>query len=248
MSGLFSGLTTDGLEETQDRLGGYQPFDSDIYTGLIKAAYAGQSAGGAKSVSLIVDFNGKEYRETVYITNRKGENFFYNKNDTTKKVPLPGFTTIDNICLVTTGAPLSEQPTEEKTIKVYDPEARAELPKAVQMLVDLIGKEVSLGILRSLENKNEKNANNEYVPTADTRETNYIDVVFHTPTKMTVVEARNNAEAPAFWDAWSDRNKGNTKDNREIKDGQGGKSGRPGSNNSGPPQSGEKTERKSLFG
>ena len=154
---LFGNLKSDGLEETQDRLGGFSPFDTDIYTGKIKMAYAGQSDGGAKNVSLVVDFNGKEYRETIYITNKKGENFFLNKDDKTKKVPLPGFTIIDDICLVTTEKPLSDQAAEEKVIKLYDFEAKKELPKTVPVLVDLLGKEVSLAIVRQLEKKNAKN-------------------------------------------------------------------------------------------
>ena len=117
---LFGNLKSDGLEQTQDRLGGgYQPKETDIYTGKIKALYAGKSAGGAQSVSLILSLaDGSEYRETFWITNKKGENFFLNKDDKTKKVPLPGFTIVDDLCLVTTGKPLAEQDTEEKTIKL----------------------------------------------------------------------------------------------------------------------------------
>ena len=106
---FFKNLSSDGLEEAQDRLGGYQPLDTDIYHGVIKAMYAGQAASGAMNVTVIVDLNGKEYRETVYITNKNGENFFLNKQDKSKKVPLPGFTTIDDICLIATGSPLAEQ-------------------------------------------------------------------------------------------------------------------------------------------
>lgn len=244
MSGMFSNLTTDGMEETQDRLGGNKPFDSGIITGTIKAAYAGESAGGAKSVSLIIDVSGREFRTTQWITNKKGENFFLNKEDNSKKVQLPGFVIIDEICLVTTGAPLADQVTEEKTIKLYDFDARAELPKAVQMLTGLLGQEVSLGILHVLENKNEKDGNGEYQPTAETREINDVAKVFHTATKMTVAEARNGQDA-SFWEKWEERNKGNVVDKRKIKDGEAGKSGRPGG---APPQSGQKTERKSLFG
>ena len=71
---LFGNLKADGLEETQDRLGGYSPFDTDIYTGKIKMAYADKSDSGAQNVNLVVDINGKEYRETVYITIGPGSN------------------------------------------------------------------------------------------------------------------------------------------------------------------------------
>jgi hypothetical protein len=245
MNALFGALTTDGLEEATDRLGGFQPFDTDIYTGPIKAMYAGQSDGGARNVTVIVDCGGREYRETIYVTNRKGENFFLNKNDPKKKVPLPGFTVIDDICLCTTGKPLAEQLTEDKVVNVYDKEAGREIPKTVPMLVDVLGQSISLGIVRQIENKNEKSGD-EYVPTAETREVNFIDKVFHTETKMTTVEARNGADKATFHDSWLERNKGETRDRRTIKDGEGGTAGRPGASRAAP-QPGAKTERKSLF-
>jgi hypothetical protein len=225
---LFGNLKTEGLSETEDRLGGFQPWETDIYSGKIKMAYAGQSAGGAQNITVILDLNNKEYRETIYITNKKGENFFLNKEDKSKKVPLPGFTIIDDMCLVATGKPLAEQGVEEKMVKVYDMEARKELPKSVNVLTELLGKEVSVSILKTLENKNEKNSSGEYVPTADTRTVNNIDKVFDTESKMTVAEARNGVETASFWDAWVDRNKGVTRDKRTIKDGAtGGQPGRP---------------------
>lgn len=245
MSNMFSKLTTDGLEETQDRLGGYQPFDTAIYPATIKMAYAGQSSGGAMSVTVVADCNGKEYRETLYVTNKKGENFFLNKNDNTKKVPLPGFTVVDDICLITTGEPLSAQKTEEKTVKLWDSEQKKEMPKAVEMLTGLIGQKVKLGIIRQLENKSEKDSNGVYQPTAETRETNFIDKVFHPEMDLTVAEARDGQETAKFHDSWAERNNGQIRDKREIKDGEGGKTG-------APPKSGGSSSspapRQSLFG
>jgi hypothetical protein len=251
MSGLFGTLSNTGMEETQDRLGGYQPFASGVYTGKIKLAYAGASAGGARNVTLIVDLNGREYRETIYITNKKGENWFLNKDDKSKKVPLPGFTTIDDICLVATGSPLADQGAEDKMVKVYDNDAKKELPKSVPVLIDLIGKEISLGIIQILENKNEK-VGNEYVPTAETRTSNAIDKVFDTESKLTVAEARAGSTTGAFWGAWAERNKDQVRDKRTIKDGVAGapQAGRPGARAAaGAPVAGAQAgARKSLFG
>lgn len=243
MNAIFGNLTTEGLEQAEDRIGGFQPLDSDVYDATIKAMYAGQADSGARNITVIADIGGREYRETIYITNKKGENFFLNKNDNTKKVPLPGFTVIDHICLVTTGKPLAEQMTEDKVVKVYDREAAAEVPKSVPMLVEALGKPVSLGVIRQLENKSKKDSSGNYVDTEETREVNFIDKVFDTESKMTVVEALNETESADFYIAWIERNKGNTRDKRTVKDGQGGQSGRPGA----APQAGAK-ERKSLFG
>lgn len=248
MSNLFGNLTTDGLEDSQDRLGGYQPLDTSIYDVKIKAAYAGKSDGGAMSVSIIGTLEGgKEYRETFWVTNKKGENFFLNKDDKSKKVPLPGFTVVDDICLIATGKPLSMQDTEEKVINLYDREAQREIPKNVQMLTGLLDQSVKLGIVKQLENKTKKNEQtNQYDPIAEDKLINFVDKVFHPELKLTVAEARDNQETAKFHDAWLDRNKDQVRDKRTIKDGQGGKTGAPpqaGGNNASQPAA-----RTSLFG
>jgi hypothetical protein len=245
--GIFGNLTNEGLEDAQDRLGGFAPLDTDAYDTKIKLAYAMQSQGGAHGVVLIGDVGGREYRETLWVTNRKGENFFLNRDDKTKKVPLPGFTVVDDICLATTEKPLAEQETEEKVVNIWDADAKKELPKSVPVLTGLIGQTVTLGIVNQLVNKNEKDGAGEYQPTAETRNENVIEKVFHTPTKMTMVEARNGKTEGAFFQTWVDRNKGQVRDRRTIKDGSdAGSSGRPG----GAPQSGAGAgaPKKSLFG
>jgi len=249
MSNLFGNLSNEGLEETQDRLGGYAPHASGIYTGPIKMAYAGQAKSGARFIYLSLELDGREYRETIYITNKAGENWFLNK-ETKKKVPLPGFTTIDDICLVATGVPLSEQESAEKVVNVYDPDAKKELPKSVPVLTELLGKSVSVAVQLSTENKSVKNGAGEYEPTADTRDVNNIEKVFDTDSKMTVAEARDGKDKATFWDAWSERNTGKVRDKRTIKDGQGGAPGRPGARAAaGPPMGGAtQAPKKSLFG
>jgi hypothetical protein len=244
---LFANLTSDGLEESQDRLGGFAALETGTYTGKIKAAYAGKSDGGAHNVTLILDFEGREYRETLYITNKKGENFFVKDG---KKIPLPGFTVVDDICLVTIGTPLSEQTTEEKVVKLYDRDAKKELPKSVDMLTGLLGQTVTLGILNQLVNQTEKNSDGVYVPKSDgsTRNQNVIDKVFHTETKMTVAEARHGSEEAKFYVQWKERNDGKTQDRREQKEGgNAGSTGAP-KRPSGPPQAGgQASERKAMF-
>jgi hypothetical protein len=257
---LFGNLTTDGLEQAQDRLGGFQVLDSGVYTGKIKAIYAGKAdRSNAQNVTLILDIPGQaEYRETFWITNKNGENWFAAKDKsgqaTGKKSPLPGFTVVNDLCLVTTGKPLAQQAHEEKILNIWDFEARRELPKSVPVLVELLGQEVSLGIMKQLENKTVQQGN-EYVPTAETREVNYTDKVFHFPSNVTVAEAEkaqtDGVEPKAvFHDAWKEKNTGTVRDKREIKDGQsaqGGKAGRPGA----APQAGAQSapaKTASLFG
>ena len=207
MNAMFKNLSTEGLEEAEDRLGGYSTLETDVYTGELKALYAGHAESGAMNFTVIVDFNGREYRETIYVTNKKGENFWVNEKAGNKRMPLPGFTIINDICLVATGASLAEQESEEKMFKVYDTEAKREIPKAVPMITAALGKTITLAIQKVVENKSQKDASGNYVDTADTRESNNIEKVFDTETKLTVVEAQNEAEA-TFHDAWVEKNKG----------------------------------------
>ena len=252
---VFGNLKSDGLEETQDRIGGANIRETDAYLAKIKHAYAGASQGGAKNVTLVLTLPDGEYTETVYVTNKKGENWFLNKNDNNKKVPLPGFTTINDICLVTTGKELHEQDAEEKVVKIYDYEEKKELPKSVPVLVDLLGKEFVVGLLRQTVDKNVKNeSTGEYEPGGETRDENIIEKVFHHPSLVTVVEAREaqkHSRDPEalFHGKWVEKNKGVTRNKAKgAGDGKGApQSGRPGG---GAPQAGGTAQKKttSLFG
>lgn len=246
---LFANLKKDGLEKTEDRLGGgFQPLETDIYTMTIKGFYAGQSDGGAKCINIVaLREDGKEYRETVYITNKAGENFFLNKDDKSKKVPLPGFTTIDDICLVTTGKDLSEQLFEEKTIMVYDFDARKDLPKVVMQAVDVVGEKVDLGIYQIQEPKNEKNdQTGNYEPTDKIMTKNVIRKVWNTEARMTVAEAQNGVEEQGvFWAKWQETHKGKVDDSKVKSAGKGTPA------KGGPPMASKPAgdaPKKSLFG
>lgn len=252
MSTLFGNLSNDGLEESQDRLGGYQPRNSNIYQFVIKAMYAGQSEGGARSVTLIAEEGGKEYRETFWVTNKNGENWFASKDKqgkpTGKKSPLPGFTIVDDICLIATGKGLAEQDAEDKVVKVW--EDGKEVNKAMPHLVECTGQSVALGVLRRLVNKNVKNDAGVYVPGPEEREENTTEKVFHPELKLTCAEARNGAEVPVFWDAWLELNRDKVKDGRKYDAKNAGAAGVPQSAKSAggaPAAGGEAKPRTSLF-
>ncbi len=251
MSNPYANMSTEGHEAREDRAGGgYSAFDSDIYEMDIKAMYAGKSSGGAHSATIIGEINGREYRETIYTTNKKGENSYLidkSKPDG-KKGTMPGYTTVDDICLVTTNKPLSVQTVEDKVIKLWDYDLKREVPTTVPMFVDLIGGKLKVAIKKTLENKTEKKGD-EYVDTAETKETNNISKVFEFNSGMTVAEAEHGATEAAFIATWAEKNKGQTADKRTIKDGQAGTStGAPVAAGGGQAAAGSTAPRASLFG
>lgn len=212
MGKMFANLKTDGVEKQEDRLGGgYEPFESGVYDGVIKLAYVGQAESGAQSVTLNIDIGGKEYRETVYVTNKKGENFFVDKQDSKKKTLLPGYSLIDDISLFCTEQPLSEQETEPKIVKLYNYDEKKELNTEVPMLVDFIGKPIKLAIQKVTEFKAVKQGD-AYVDTAETRDTNNIEKVFHPETGRTVNEYLHGVMTDDFHQAWKKKNTGVTRD------------------------------------
>lgn len=236
----FKGLGTSGLEENTDYLGGFSPLETDIYLGKITMAYAGSAKSGARFISLSFAHPAGEYREQIYYTKKDGTNY-YTKDG--KKYGLPGFYTINDLCLITTGEALEDQETEDKMVKVYDPDEKKELPKSVPVLTALIGQDVALAIKQTLEDKTVEQ-NGEWVPTGDTIKKNNIEKVFHPEYKLTVSEATKGMEEGEFWDKWLDRNKGKTHDKTSGAKGNTGRSGKPG----GPPQKGGERKKSGLFG
>jgi len=219
MTALFAGLTTDNLEQATDVVGGFQQRETDIYTGLVKLAYVGKAESGASNISLIIDIDGQEHRETIYFTNKAGENFYLDKKDPKKKHPLPGFTTINDLCLVASGKPLAQQDAQEKVVKLYDFTERKEVPKAVTVLVDLLNQPVALALGQVLQNKQVKDASGVYVPTADTFTTVQIEKVLHPgQSNKTVLEISSGSDAK-YADAWLAQHKGKVRDKRTIKTG-----------------------------
>lgn len=241
---MLAGASATGLAEQEDRLGGGSwVIDTDVYEGTIKMAYLTKSAGGAIGVQLNIDFDGKEYRELTWVSNKAGE--FYFTNQKGEKQGLPGFVTINDLCLFCTEKELEAQTQEEKVANVWDNELRKEVPKNVTALTDLLEKKVLVAINKNLENKTEKQPDGSYKDIPDTRDTNSIEKFFHPEKKVTISEAKRQLSEGEFIYAWLEKNKGNVRDKRSIKDGDaGGQSGRPG----GAPNAGSGgTQRKSLF-
>lgn len=238
------------LEQEQDRVGGAsRTLDSDIYGFVIEAAYMGTSKesnvdgvakGGATNVTFILKDkkSGAVFKPTVYVTGGKDKGckpYYTKKDDTTGKetnYPLPGFLVANSIAELTTGVALAEQPTEEKVVKIYNFDSKTEVPTKVQMLVDLIGKEVNLGVLRQTVDKNKSDGNGGYVSSGETRDENEIDKVFcaregfenMTQTEIKAKRAGDDTVEAVFHKTWLEANQGKTRNKAK---GGGGTAGAP---------------------
>lgn len=207
MANIFKNFSAPA-EVEQDRLSGYTTYESDIYPAKIKVAYTGTTSTGSVFVTFNFDLGlNKEYRETFYISDKEGRNYYVDKSSG-KQTTMPTFTLVNNICLLATGEPLTNLDMEDKTLNIYNREEQKELPTVVPVFTDLCGKEILLGILQVLDYKKTKNeSSGQYEPTSEEITTNKIDAVFHSESKQTVFEASQDAPA-AFWERWSQKNKG----------------------------------------
>lgn len=235
---MFNNIQTAAdVQQEKDVLGGSRVVDTDVYDATIKLAYAGKSKGGALSLTIHADLDGTELRHTFWVTNKQGQNY-YEKDG--KKHFLPGWNAANGICLLITNQELTALPTEQKVVKLWDFEAKAEVNTPVEALVALHGGKVKLAVQKQLVDVNQETApgSGVYVPSGKTREQNEIDKVFFYDDGRTVKEIRENQPAE-FMDKWIAQNKGKVFDRTDKKAAAAG--GLPGAAAGGKPAN-------SLFG
>ena len=185
--------------------------DSGVYQGTIKNAFIGKSSGGATSVSLEVKLDsGKTIFETIYVTNREGNNT-YEKDGVIGY--LPGFLTVNQIALFATGKDLYElEPEmEERIVKQYDSKAGKQVDKPAMVIVPLLEQPILVAIKEVRENKTKAGDGNKRITLADERVYNTIDKVFHPSTFHTQAELEQDKEA-TYLESWKKDNEGKLDD------------------------------------
>ena len=204
--GILNGVDVDNsIEGEQDRLGGANIMDSDVYNMVVDMAYLDVSKAGAKCVHFTFKGEGNiGFRQTIYFTNRAGQPFY--ERDGAKHY-LPGFNQINAIALLTAGKPLTELATEEKMVMVYDYDAGEEVPVQKEVLMEVLGGKLKLGVHKTMENKN-KLVGNKYVPTNEMRTFNEVDKVFRQSDGQTITEIKAKADSADFLPKWEDKWKG----------------------------------------
>lgn len=228
---LLSNLKSDAsIENEKDSIGGGAVRESGAYLSTVSLAYLTKSTGGATGV--VLHFKpkngGMDIRGTLWVTSGTAKgclNYYTNKENA--KQYLPGFNLANSLALLTVGKELGDLDSEQKVVNVYSSEAKAEVPTKVEMLVELLGKEVNVGLIKQIVDKTKKNdTTGQYEPTGETREENEIDKFFRARDNMTTAEIRSQATEAAFFDSWTAKWDGNTRDKSKGA-GAAGKAGSP---------------------
>lgn len=212
---LFSNLTTDtSIKNETDSVGGNTVLESGLYPATVTLTYGIRSEGGATGLVLQAKTDqGNDIRQTLWMTSgtaKGGQNFYTDKSGT--KQYLPGFIAANALALLTTGKEISELDMETKVVNVYNKDAKAEVPTKVEVPVDLLGKEVLIGVIKQTVDKTQKNDAGVYVATGETRDENEIDKFFRASDRKTTAEIRAQAEEATFATTWEQKWTGKSKD------------------------------------
>lgn len=212
---LLSGLTTSNdIAAEKDSVGGGFVLDSNLYNFTIKLAYLQKAASDALSlvVHLTTEDN-KDVRQQFWMTSGKEKgckNYYVDKKG--DKQYLPGFNMANSLCLLTVGKEISEMVTETKVVNLYSSEAKAEVPTNVEMLTELLGKQVLGGLIKQIVDKTAKDAAGNYQPTGETREENELDKLFRERDGKTTAEILAQAPEAVFIETWKKKWVGQVKD------------------------------------
>lgn len=204
---LLKSLTKDAsIQDETDTLGGggtSGPVESGLYKVVIETAYISTSTGGA--MGLVLQFKTEAaniVRQTMWMTSgkAKGGTNYYMRGD--EKFYLPGFLHADSLAHIITGKNINELDTETKVIGLYDFAARKEVPTKVEMVMELVGKAVIIGLIKQTVDKNVKDDNGDYVPSGETRDENELDKLFQAETHLTAAEIKLGATEAKFMETW----------------------------------------------
>jgi hypothetical protein len=242
---LLASLSTDAsIADEKDSVGSTGALDSGLYKAKVALAYITKSAGGAMGLvlNLKTDAN-REIRQTLWMTSgtaKGGKNYYEDKSG--DKQYLPGFLHANSLSLLTVGKEIAALDTETKVVNVYSVEAKSEVPTKVEMLMDLIGQEVIVGLIKQTVDKTKKNDAGIYEATGETRDENEIDKLFRAKDRMTTAEIRAQAESASFIDTWDAKFSGIVKNKAK---GAAGTAGAPKA--AGAPAAAAKKPTTSLF-
>lgn len=214
MSTLGKMKTDEKVENEIDSLGGSGPLESGAYPFTVSMAYLQNADSGAVGVVLLLkNENKQELRVTEWVQSgdKKGNSNYYTTKAGDKKY-LPGYNSINSLCLLAAGVDIHEVDTAMKTVNIYDYDLKKDVPTEVEVITSLLGKEIIAGVIKQTVDKTAKNDAGEYVPTGKTRDENEISKFFRATDQLTTAEIRAETTEAAFYATWVDKHTGVTRD------------------------------------
>jgi hypothetical protein len=242
--GIFSDLeVNDNIKAETDNVGGFVPLSTNLYDFKIELAYVTHADSGAMALNLqFKNDNNQNLRAQFWVASSKAKgnkNYYVNKNG--DKAYLPGFNQANALALLTVGKSINELDSEPKVINIYDFSEKKEMPTKVEMLMDLIGQDITLGVVEQIVDINVKDdTTGTYVPSGKTRVENEVDKIFRYKDGMTVPEIKAQATEAAFKSVWLKKWKGQIKDKSD-------KNVNPSVSGSAMSSTANTTSKKSLF-
>lgn len=191
---IFAGAKTakddSGIEDDFIRTGG--ALETDIYPAVIKAMFnRGSTKSKAMSIIVMLDIGGKEVMSQTWVTNGDGGVTYKDKKDGDKPKNLPGFNQMNTLALLVTGKSLGELAVEERTLKLWDGQAKAEVNQVVDCYTELHGEKVMVALQKQIVDKEELIPGSNppaYRPTGQTREVNEVVKYFPEGKMVTISE------------------------------------------------------------
>lgn len=182
--------------------------DTGIYDFKIKQMYPVQNKSGSFSMQLVLETSeGKTFNPLIYFMDKEGNVTTEAKSGTNKgkKIPIRGYSQLDTICKASIGKPLPEV-YKSKQSKVVIKQFTKDEKITVDMLMDVIGKTITLGIEERRVNK-QGLVNGTYQNTAEERIVNELNKVYF-PGRLTAKEVETKVSTPVFATAWLEKYEG----------------------------------------
>jgi hypothetical protein len=197
-------------------------YTSGVYPMKIKAAYMSTGATGSLSVKFVCETpEGREFNtaQCIQSGDAKGNKAYFVSGG--KKVMLPGWRIVHDILGLTAGIEMDDLDTEEKTIKIYDYDVKKEVATEVDMITDLIGEAVYMGIQEVRKIKQVEGDNGWEDTKGDDLAVainNEVDKVFSIEDKSTLAESKAGDDSEATCTKWEKVNTDKVKYKKGAKD------------------------------
>lgn len=202
---MFAGLTTDNdIKVSEDSLGGFAKIEeTGMYEFVIESAFAGQSSGGAFSVTLKLKAeNGAKLTVTEYITSgtAKGcKNYYLDKQG--NKQYLPGYNKIRSLDVLLTNNANPYPSTTTGKVMLWDNDLKKEIPQDKEVITAWTGKKIKALVMKVAEDKRVKNdSTGDYEPVAEFRVNYEVQHFLDVDSEQTLNE--RTAGTNGFKDRW----------------------------------------------